>query len=443
MPTLIMASSPKFITCPDCGTRYDNARKRRLIDTCGHPRCYSCLFVDKPCPLCEKLPKHRTSSNDNVSRSNESLEKVRHQRVTNLKKDTNYVGSHPNLSELHKARSSTLPPSFRQDSYFRSLCRYEPHGSSENLSTRSTSPTGRPRSLPPSYHESIENLNEQFWKSVELTERKWSPKKKNKKAQPPRDPKEKSNSSSPEVVECPAPDVVRLPVPSITHPKSQLEHHLRGSGEKINDLVPQVIGERPRSFSDINKPQRPRSVLSDATDGQVIGFHGYPRPLSWSPTQFPINNGLGSRTSSVTSRDSTYSPTRSWSPHTQQSISKSDRFSDSSSYYLSDTWSESSDSDSVQSPTDEKNCGIGNESNDQRINTCDDQSPKRYTVNPLANVTYWVVDSGRNSVHKGYGETDTVTQAYRPKPKVTHWNGQTNHSPNATIVSVHTEVSTL
>lgn len=53
MPTLIMESSPKFITCPDCGERYDNARKRRLIDTCGHPRCYSCLFVDKPCPLCE------------------------------------------------------------------------------------------------------------------------------------------------------------------------------------------------------------------------------------------------------------------------------------------------------------------------------------------------------------------------------------------------------
>ena len=46
-------SSPKFITCPDCGERYDNGHKRRLIDTCGHPRCYSCLFDDKPCPLCQ------------------------------------------------------------------------------------------------------------------------------------------------------------------------------------------------------------------------------------------------------------------------------------------------------------------------------------------------------------------------------------------------------
>lgn len=55
MPTVMdnQWSSPKFITCPDCGERYDSAHKRRLIDTCGHPRCYSCLFVDKPCPLCQ------------------------------------------------------------------------------------------------------------------------------------------------------------------------------------------------------------------------------------------------------------------------------------------------------------------------------------------------------------------------------------------------------
>lgn len=46
-------SSPKFITCPNCNERYDDGHKRRLIDTCGHPRCYSCLFVDKPCPLCK------------------------------------------------------------------------------------------------------------------------------------------------------------------------------------------------------------------------------------------------------------------------------------------------------------------------------------------------------------------------------------------------------
>ena len=53
MPALMETwTSPKFITCPDCGDRYDHAKKRRLIDTCGHPRCYACLFVDNPCPLC-------------------------------------------------------------------------------------------------------------------------------------------------------------------------------------------------------------------------------------------------------------------------------------------------------------------------------------------------------------------------------------------------------
>ena len=44
--------SPKFIICPECNERYDDTTKRRLIDTCGHPRCYSCLFKDNPCPVC-------------------------------------------------------------------------------------------------------------------------------------------------------------------------------------------------------------------------------------------------------------------------------------------------------------------------------------------------------------------------------------------------------
>ena len=44
--------SPKFIICPECNERYNDTTKRRLIDTCGHPRCYSCLFKDNPCPVC-------------------------------------------------------------------------------------------------------------------------------------------------------------------------------------------------------------------------------------------------------------------------------------------------------------------------------------------------------------------------------------------------------
>ncbi|XP_071451060.1 protein TANC1 isoform X2 [Hetaerina americana] len=38
--------------CPSCGMPFDKAKKRRLIDACGHERCYSCMFANEACPLC-------------------------------------------------------------------------------------------------------------------------------------------------------------------------------------------------------------------------------------------------------------------------------------------------------------------------------------------------------------------------------------------------------
>lgn len=31
---------------------FDKGKKRRLIDNCGHERCYSCMFTNEACPLC-------------------------------------------------------------------------------------------------------------------------------------------------------------------------------------------------------------------------------------------------------------------------------------------------------------------------------------------------------------------------------------------------------
>ncbi|XP_011864854.1 PREDICTED: protein TANC2 isoform X2 [Vollenhovia emeryi] len=39
-------------TCPSCEMPFDKGKKRRLIDSCGHERCYSCLFRSEVCPLC-------------------------------------------------------------------------------------------------------------------------------------------------------------------------------------------------------------------------------------------------------------------------------------------------------------------------------------------------------------------------------------------------------
>lgn len=33
---------------------FDKGKKRKLIDTCGHERCYSCMFRNEICPLCTR-----------------------------------------------------------------------------------------------------------------------------------------------------------------------------------------------------------------------------------------------------------------------------------------------------------------------------------------------------------------------------------------------------
>ncbi|GFR94297.1 protein TANC2, partial [Elysia marginata] len=38
--------------CPACHRPFDSGKKRRLIDTCGHERCYTCMFNSELCPLC-------------------------------------------------------------------------------------------------------------------------------------------------------------------------------------------------------------------------------------------------------------------------------------------------------------------------------------------------------------------------------------------------------
>lgn len=47
--------------CPSCQMPFDKGKKRKLIDTCGHERCYSCMFRNEACPIC------RCSNNSGVS----------------------------------------------------------------------------------------------------------------------------------------------------------------------------------------------------------------------------------------------------------------------------------------------------------------------------------------------------------------------------------------
>ena len=38
--------------CPSCGLAYDSGKRRVLVDSCGHERCYQCLFSTEDCPQC-------------------------------------------------------------------------------------------------------------------------------------------------------------------------------------------------------------------------------------------------------------------------------------------------------------------------------------------------------------------------------------------------------
>lgn len=46
-------------TCPSCNMPFDKGKKRKLIDTCGHERCYSCMFRNEACPLCARKTQRR------------------------------------------------------------------------------------------------------------------------------------------------------------------------------------------------------------------------------------------------------------------------------------------------------------------------------------------------------------------------------------------------
>lgn len=40
--------------CPSCKMPFDKGKKRKLIDNCGHGRCYSCMFKNEECPVCRE-----------------------------------------------------------------------------------------------------------------------------------------------------------------------------------------------------------------------------------------------------------------------------------------------------------------------------------------------------------------------------------------------------
>ncbi|KAG5673330.1 hypothetical protein PVAND_003390 [Polypedilum vanderplanki] len=44
--------------CPSCGMPFDKGKKRKLIDTCGHAKCYTCMFKNESCTICSNTQRH-------------------------------------------------------------------------------------------------------------------------------------------------------------------------------------------------------------------------------------------------------------------------------------------------------------------------------------------------------------------------------------------------
>ncbi|XP_026319302.1 protein TANC2 isoform X3 [Hyposmocoma kahamanoa] len=55
----LLESESGGTTCPSCNMPFDKGKKRKLIDTCGHERCYSCMFRNEACPICARNSQGR------------------------------------------------------------------------------------------------------------------------------------------------------------------------------------------------------------------------------------------------------------------------------------------------------------------------------------------------------------------------------------------------
>jgi hypothetical protein len=57
-------------TCPSCGMPFDKGKKRKLIDSCGHERCYACMFRNEGCPLCASAAAANVTDDDGAMKGN-------------------------------------------------------------------------------------------------------------------------------------------------------------------------------------------------------------------------------------------------------------------------------------------------------------------------------------------------------------------------------------
>ncbi|BFZ06329.1 hypothetical protein BsWGS_09368 [Bradybaena similaris] len=82
-------ATPAADVCPTCLRPFDGGKKRRLIDSCGHERCYSCMFNSEICSVCVAQAQTQRSSSRRTTISSDNSS---HTRATLNQRSTGGTG---------------------------------------------------------------------------------------------------------------------------------------------------------------------------------------------------------------------------------------------------------------------------------------------------------------------------------------------------------------
>lgn len=100
--------------CPSCNMPFDRSRKRRLIDSCGHERCYSCIFRTDRCPLCVQTgsspPKlSRVGADSKEDNDEDEMPRKSMEESTNTQDSGFYSSGTLSISHTAMDLDNTLP----------------------------------------------------------------------------------------------------------------------------------------------------------------------------------------------------------------------------------------------------------------------------------------------------------------------------------------------
>ncbi|XP_069974684.1 protein TANC2 isoform X6 [Penaeus vannamei] len=97
--------------CPICRMPFDKGKKRKLIDQCGHERCYSCLFKSETCPICAlQAPPKKLQHAQSRSSISPAGGPGRSKLLTNGTFSSYFKGGDPGLPPERPSPSRSVSP---------------------------------------------------------------------------------------------------------------------------------------------------------------------------------------------------------------------------------------------------------------------------------------------------------------------------------------------